>query len=201
MAGKLRQIGKSAKSWVSGSRQFHQRMEDAQQYGIHPLQAIGSAGSQMGTGGLNLQQVLGAAGQAKNLFRNQRNHEIDMIWEAAKAKAVSDRLESQNKDADMSDAKLVFSELGTEIGDATAKALDPSGKMRSAARERLRNLKSIREEVGTYYDAARGADEGGGIRQRAREFFHPENRRNRVNRRRRNRFGARAYGQSYGEPY
>jgi hypothetical protein len=37
---------------------FHGRMQAAEQYGIHPLQAIGSAGSQMGTGGLQIGQML-----------------------------------------------------------------------------------------------------------------------------------------------
>lgn len=39
---------------------FHRRMSDAEQYGIHPLQAIGSAGTAAGQGGATPSADLGA---------------------------------------------------------------------------------------------------------------------------------------------
>ncbi len=42
----------------TNSSHFHQRMRDAEQYGIHPLQAIGSAGTLQGTGGASIGSLI-----------------------------------------------------------------------------------------------------------------------------------------------
>ena len=59
---------------IKGQRQsFNQRMELAEKYGIHPLQAIGGAGTFTGAGGGNVGQMIDSykASRARKQARQQ----------------------------------------------------------------------------------------------------------------------------------
>ena len=59
----------------NNSRNFNTRMQDAEKYGIHPLQAIGSAGTLQGTGGLNLGSLMQNEQSSKKYYAAKKNAE------------------------------------------------------------------------------------------------------------------------------
>jgi len=81
------QARKSAKS-QSG---FHSRMQAAEQYGIHPLQALGSAGTQQGTGGLQLGQMLSSGIDKAGAHKQTQRAESRQDW-------IREREHAQNKE-------------------------------------------------------------------------------------------------------
>lgn len=90
------------KSVKTNSQHFNQRMQDAEKYGIHPLQAIGSAGTLQGTGGLNIgsminqqRQAMKAQKSADKTREDIQQHDKDLIniKEAAEDRRETRRLE------------------------------------------------------------------------------------------------------------
>lgn len=56
------------------TQSFNQRMRDAEKYGIHPLQAIGSAGTLQGTGGTSISSMIENERQSRS-FKKARNEQ------------------------------------------------------------------------------------------------------------------------------
>jgi hypothetical protein len=59
----------SRKSNKYASQAFHQRIQDAEKHGIHPLQAIGGAGNFQGTGGFNVGNMINNERASRKLER------------------------------------------------------------------------------------------------------------------------------------
>jgi hypothetical protein len=57
------------------SQAFKQRMTDAEQYGIHPLQALCGAGTFMGTGGANLGSQISSELNSRKMDKEKRRAE------------------------------------------------------------------------------------------------------------------------------
>jgi pyruvate/2-oxoacid:ferredoxin oxidoreductase beta subunit len=94
------------KSVKTNSQHFNQRMQDAEKYGIHPLQAIGSAGTLQGTGGLNIgsminqqRQAMKAQKSADKTREDIQQHDKDLIniKEAAEDRRETRRLEEAQR--------------------------------------------------------------------------------------------------------
>ena len=59
----------------NNSRNFHQRMQDAEKYGIHPLQAIGSAGTLQGTGGASIGSLIQNEQNSRKYYKAKQHTE------------------------------------------------------------------------------------------------------------------------------
>jgi hypothetical protein len=61
------------------TQSFNQRMRDAEKYGIHPLQAIGSAGTLQGTGGTSMSSMIENERQSRSFkkarYRDEGNRQ------------------------------------------------------------------------------------------------------------------------------
>lgn len=85
---------------IKGQRQsFNQRMELAEKYGIHPLQAIGGAGTFTGSGGGNVGQMIDSY-KASRARKQQRQQAIqdDKI---ARQRTIDDREDNQAHQRDL----------------------------------------------------------------------------------------------------
>ena len=103
------------KSNKYSSQAFNQRMQDAEKYGIHPLQALGGAGTFMGTGGANIGSQIQSEmnsrrmqkAQARQDYKeytnreDQQDHELQMqeLKNAAEDRRLSRQLEEKKLDA------------------------------------------------------------------------------------------------------
>ncbi len=63
------------RSVKTNSQHFNQRMQDAEKYGIHPLQAIGSAGTLQGTGGASIGSLIQNEQNSRKYYRDKKNSE------------------------------------------------------------------------------------------------------------------------------
>jgi hypothetical protein len=94
------------KSNKYASQGFNQRMQDAEKYGIHPLQALGGNANFQGTGGANVGQIVNQAKQLKKAQQYQdsvredvQDHEQNMqlIKDQAENQRLTRRLEAEAK--------------------------------------------------------------------------------------------------------
>ena len=82
MAAALPVIGAMAgATWANkqttkmNEKAFNNRMQNAEKYGIHPLQAIGSAGTLQGTGGLNIGSMMQNEKSSRKYYEAKKNTE------------------------------------------------------------------------------------------------------------------------------
>jgi hypothetical protein len=78
---------------------FHQRMQNAEQYGIHLLQAIGSSGTLNGTGGLSVGNVMQQGKASRSLRQAQQ---------AQRTAAIKDREDRQSHEMQMLQTKAMI---------------------------------------------------------------------------------------------
>jgi hypothetical protein len=96
----------SRKNNKYASQAFDQRMQDAEKYGIHPLQALGGNANFQGTGGSNVGNILNdnramkkAEARADMIREDQQMHEQQMqkIKDSAENIRLTRRLEAEAK--------------------------------------------------------------------------------------------------------
>ena len=63
------------RSVKTNSQNFNQRMQDAEKYGIHPLQAIGSAGTLQGTGGASIGSLIQNEQNSRKYYKAKQHTE------------------------------------------------------------------------------------------------------------------------------
>jgi hypothetical protein len=94
------------KSNKYSSQAFGQRMQDAEKYGIHPLQALGGNANFQGTGGANVGNIINQSKQLKKAQQYQdsvredvQDHEQNMqlIKDQAENQRLTRRLEAEAK--------------------------------------------------------------------------------------------------------
>ena len=111
----------SRKSNKYASQAFGQRMQDAEKYGIHPLQALGGNANFQGSGGLNVGNVVNQARQLKKAQDYQDSVREDQQAHEQTMQEIKDRNEDQRLQKRLdADAKSPL--LGDNIMDLKNKA-------------------------------------------------------------------------------
>ena len=142
------------KSNKYSSQAFGQRMQDAEKYGIHPLQALGGNANFQGTGGANVGNILNdnramkkAEARADMIREDQQMHEQQMqnIKDSAENVRLTRRLEAEAKSPLLGDD---IGDLGRRIGRYNKPLIDSLGEVGSDAKDWVSNKwKQIEQDM------------------------------------------------------
>ena len=142
------------KSNKYASQAFGQRMQDAEKYGIHPLQALGGNANFQGTGGANVGNIVNQAKQLKKAQQYQdsvredvQDHEQNMqlIKDQAENQRLTRRLEAEAKSPLLGDD---IGDLGRRIGRYNQPLIDSIGEIGSDAKDWIRDKwKSMEQDM------------------------------------------------------
>lgn len=117
--------------------EFSDRMKMAEQYGIHPLQMLGSAGTAMGTGGANLGSLVHDERKTRRIMQEQRRQEARQDEQAMLQRAHEIDLANINVAPQNMRNQLLIDQAGRQPTNIVEDASHAAAKLKTYAGDPL----------------------------------------------------------------